>query len=112
MKNVMLTILFIMFSLPVFAWQNVNQLQGYNYKFVSGTGVVTIKSGSGILHTVTVEGGTSGTIDLFDSTTASGTTFSSFTATNTPQTYTYDVAFSSGVTVNTGASLRILFSYL
>ena len=73
----------------------------------------TIKTGPGYLRSITVLGGTMGQIDVYDNTAGSGTkvipTFTppaSFCA-----TLTFNVPFSIGLTIVTGAATVVQVSY-
>lgn len=70
----------------------------------------TIKTGAGVLHSITVEGGTAGTITVYDNTAASGTKLADFSSTNALATYLLDVAFATGLTVVTSAATSLTVS--
>ena len=75
-----------------------------NNATVISTATTTVcKTGAGLLHTITVTGGTAGTIVVYDNTAASGT-IPSFSSTNALATYTFNVSFSIGLTVVTSAA--------
>lgn len=112
MKNLLITLLILVYCSPAFAWQNLTQSEPYKYGFASSVTVNTIKTGSGILHTLTVQGGTTSTIDIYDSRSAGGNVISSFTTTNALATYYFDVGFASGCTVVTpSGALKYTVSY-
>lgn len=71
----------------------------------------TIATGAGLLHTVTVQGGTTGTIIIYDGPAAGGLIIASFDTTNTAATYTFDVGFSIGLVVVTSAATKLTVSY-
>lgn len=100
-------------GIPAYAgFQQPNQDQPYYYFFASGATVNRVKSGYGVLHSITVEGGTTSPIDIYDSISGTGTLIASFTTTNTLQTYPLDVQFTSGCTVVTNNnSLKYTVSY-
>lgn len=114
MKKLLLSFIFLILAVPVYAgFQEVPVNQPFLYKFVSGSTATTVKTGSGILHTLTVTGGTTSTIDIYDGTPIAATLMYSFTTTNALQTYTFDVAFNSGCTVITSSGLlKYTASYL
>lgn len=114
MRYIILFFLLFVASIPAWAgFQDYPINQPYLYKFSSSTTVNTVKSSAGILHTLTVEGGTTGTIDIFDgSTSGASPSIASFTTTNALTTYTFDVGFSSGCTVITTGALKYTVSYL
>lgn len=81
----------------------------------TGTYIVTaattvLATGPGTLHTVTVTGGTAGTIIIYDNTAASGRILASIGSTNALATYTFDVAFSIGCTIITSAATALTVS--
>ena len=95
-------------------FQNYNVNQPYLYKYASAaTTISTIKVGAGILHTLTIEGGTSSVVNIYDgSIPVSGAQIAGFTSTNALATYTFDVGFSSGCTVQSSGALQYTVSYL
>ena len=66
-----------------------------------------MKSGTGVLHTLVVQGGVAGTIIGYDNTTASGTIVFSFDSTNALNTYTFDEEFVNGLTIVTSAATKL-----
>jgi len=86
---------------------------GYSYNHQSANGTVTIKSGAGTLHTVTINtAGTADTVTLYDSTTGTGTVIAVI-GSATEISIIYDIAFSTGLTaVITGTTAPdVTFSY-
>ncbi len=113
MKRIFLIMFLILgISFPVFAFQEGTFGQIWNYKAISTQTTTVVKSGSGILHNLTVTGGTAGTIIVYNDTAASNNIIASFSSTNAPNNYPFDVAFSSGCTVITGGATNITVSYL
>lgn len=71
---------------------------GYVYNHQSANGTTTIKSGSGTLHSVTVNNaGTTDTITLYDNTAGSGTVIAVI-GSSSEATFMYDIAFTTGLT--------------
>lgn len=114
MKKIILSILFLAIAIPAYAsFQDTAPFQTYNYKAISTQTTTIIKSGPGILHNITVTGGTTGTIIVYNNTVAStDTVIGSFSTTNTPNNYPFDVSFASGCTVVTGAATNLTVTYL
>lgn len=83
---------------------------GHTSTYISTATTTTIKTGAGILHTITVNGGTAGTVIVYDNTAGSGTIIASFDSTNALATYTLNVAFTTGLTIVTGAATKITVS--
>ena len=127
MKKLLVSICVLLFSTPAFAQFNIPTAPtGYKYFYNNQASTVLIKSGRGILHNITMEGGQSGFVTLYDSGTATGPVSSSgitvgiaqgplignFDTTNALFTYTYDISFASGLTVVTTNQTKMTFSYL
>lgn len=114
MKNIIIA-LFILFGLCVTSNAQINSISPssqYQYKYISSSGTTVIKSSSGVLHNIVVNGGSAGTLEIFDNTIGSGPIISNFDSTNSIAAYPYDIVFSSGCTVVTGANTKITVSYL
>lgn len=79
--------------------------------YISTGTTTTVATGSGLLHTITVQGGTTGTIIIYDGPAANNLIIASFDTTNTPATYTFDVEFSVGLVVVTSAATKLTVSY-
>lgn len=88
--------------------------QQFIYQAISTATTTTLKSGAGFVHTLSIIGGTAGSIVVYDSTTGSGTTIlPSFTpgSVSVPATITLDSKFSNGLTIVTGAATVLHVSY-
>lgn len=85
--------------------------QRFSYTYISTATTTTVKSGAGFLHSITVNGGTAGTIIIYDNTAGSGTIIASFDSTNALATYTFNVSFGTGLTIVTSAATKITVSY-
>jgi hypothetical protein len=81
-----------------------------NATYISTATTTVCKTGAGLLHTLTVTGGTAGTIIGYDNTAASGTILFSFDSTNALATYTFNVSFAIGLTVVTAAATKCTIS--
>ena len=78
-----------------------NNSNAYAFANIVNNVTTTVKSNFGILHSVTVNTlGTTPTIQLWDSQTASGTKIGFITPT-APGTFTFDAVFNNGLTVVT-----------
>lgn len=76
----------------------------YNYQNITGDTTTFVKSGPGVLHTITFNAPTAGeVITLYDNTAASGNKIGTITIPTTVinTTLTYDVAFWVGLTIVT-----------
>jgi hypothetical protein len=85
--------------------------QRFSTTYISTATTTTVKSGSGLLHTIVVNGGTAGTIIVYDNTAGSGTIIASFDSTNALATYTFNCTFATGLTVVTGAATKVTVNY-
>ena len=81
-----------------------------NGTYISTATTTVVKTGAGLLHTIVVQGGTTGTIIGYDNTAASGTILFSFDTTVALATYTFDVSFAVGLTVVTSAATKLTVS--
>ena len=84
--------------------------QRNNATYISTATTTVVKTGAGLLHTIVVQGGTTGTIIGYDNTAASGTILFSFDTTVALATYTFDVSFAVGLTVVTSAATKLTVS--
>jgi hypothetical protein len=79
--------------------------------YISTAATTVVRSKPGKLHTVTVTGGTAGTIIGYDNASAaSGDEVFSFDSTNALQTYTFDVDLNLGLTVITSLATKLTIS--
>jgi len=85
--------------------------QRFSNTYISTATTTTPKNAPGFLHTITVNGGTAGTIIVYDNTAGSGTIIASFDSTNAIATYTFDVAFGTGLTIVTGGNTKLSVSW-
>jgi hypothetical protein len=85
--------------------------QQMSYQAVSTATTTTVKSGSGLLHSIIVTGGTAGTIVIYDNTAGSGTVIASFDSTNALETYVFNCKFSTGLTIVTGSATKVTAIY-
>ena len=81
-----------------------------NATYISTATTTVVKTGAGLLHTIVVQGGTTGTIIGYDNTAAGGTILFSFDTTVALATYTFDVSFAIGLTVVTSANTKLTVS--
>lgn len=76
----------------------VNQV--FSYQALTSLVTVLVKSGAGFLHSLVVGNMSGPTIEIYDSLTASGTLIGRINANCPAQTYIFDVAFTTGLTLN------------
>jgi hypothetical protein len=86
-----------------------------NYSHQNALGTTTVKSGSGLLHSLTIntKGATSNIATLYDNTSGSGTVIAVVDLTSQIQTLLFDVGFNTGLTVviSGGTNGDITISY-
>lgn len=83
----------------------------YNYRNITTATTTTVKSTSGFLHAITVNTTAAGTIIIYDNTSAAAPIIGTLKASVGENTYTYNVAFSTGLTIVTAAASDITVSY-
>lgn len=87
---------------------------GFTYRRISTATNTQIKATAGTLHTVTINGGTTGTVTIVDTTAANcsgGTTLALVAAVTTPLTLTYDAATLNGLCVTTAAATDLTVTF-
>lgn len=86
---------------------NTGVLGGWNYTPITSQTTTVVKSGEGILHTITFNKPTATTVvTVYDNTSAAGTKIGTITvpASPLPVTLTFDAHFRIGLTVVTGTA--------
>lgn len=94
-------------------WGNNIGFQGMRWTSVGTATTTVIKNSSCYLHLITVTGGSAGTIALY----ASGTTVgaplvTTWSSTNSPASYLFDINLTSGCTVVTSANTNLVVAWL
>lgn len=74
---------------------------GNSYSHIATSTTTTVKSGAGVLHTITINalGTVASAITIYDSATATGTVIAVINSLSISGTLTYDVAFTTGLTI-------------
>lgn len=85
--------------------------QRFSATYISTATTTTVKSGAGFLHRLVVNGGTTGTIIIYDNTAGSGTIIASFDTTNAIQSLEFNVTFATGLTIVTSAATKITVAW-
>lgn len=88
-----------------------NKPFGNNPTYISTATTTVVKTGSGVIGSVTVTGGAAGTIVIYDNTAASGTIIASFDSTAALATYLRDKTFTTGLTIVTSAATKITVAW-
>ena len=79
--------------------------------YISTATTTLVKTGGGYLNRITIEGGTLGTVIVYDNTVASGAILASFDVTTPVGSYPIEAAFTVGCTVVTGAATKLTVSF-
>lgn len=82
-----------------------------NYAYISTAATTVVKASAGFLHSIVVNGGTAGTIVVYDNPSGTGTIIASFDSTSALAAYLFDVQFTTGLTIVTGAATKVTVSY-
>lgn len=85
--------------------------QRFSYSNITSATTTTVKSGSGFLHAINVNSTAAGTITIYDNTAGSGTKIGTLKSSIAESTYIFNVSFSTGLTIVTGAASDITVSY-
>ena len=116
MKKIILLLMIgagLLWALPSHAeWGNNIGTQGLKYASISTATTTVIKSAFCFIHTLTVTGGTAGTISLYANQAASTPVVAYWSSTNNPNSYLLDINAASGCTVVTSAATDLTISYL
>ena len=80
---------------------NTKVIQSFTGTNVSGNSTVTLKNGSGLLHSVSInsKGASANTCKIYDNTSGGGNLIANIDTTSSLNTLTYDATFSTGLTV-------------
>lgn len=82
----------------------------YIYRNITAGATTVVKTGAGILKSITVNTTAAGTIGIFDAVTATNP-IGTLKASVGENTYEYNVGFGTGLTIVTGAASDITVSY-
>jgi len=85
--------------------------KSYSFQQIGTATTTTVKSGAGIVHTITINSGTAGAVTVYDNTAGSGTIIFKVDSTATWGTFTLDAAFSTGLTVVTATAVNVTVTY-
>lgn len=82
------------------------------HKNITTATTTVVKSGTGVLHSITVNTTTAFAITVYDNTAASGTKIATIAASPAiGSTFLYDVSFNTGLTIVTAGASDITVSY-
>jgi len=80
--------------------------------YIATATTTLVKTGAGVLHTITIGETAAGAITIYDNTTATGTIIAVLKSSIVEGTYVFDREFSAGLTIVTAAASKIHVSYL
>lgn len=84
----------------------------YQASNIAASGTNTVKSGTGVLHAITINTTVASTITIYDSLTGTGTKIGTIAASPAiGSTFLFDVAFTTGLTIVTAGNSDITVSY-
>lgn len=86
-------------------------MQAFNYNNISSATTTVVKTGTGMLHGITVNTTAAGAITVYDNTAGSGTKIATLKASVAENHYRFDVAFTTGLTIVTAAASDITVSF-
>lgn len=87
----------------------------FSYVVLNGLSATVVKSGVGMLHSITFNNpGSSWEVDMYDNTSTAATSLGTIRSTVAPTTLVYDVSFSVGLTIDgvkgtTGGDITIAY---
>lgn len=86
---------------------------GYAFDNITTSATTLVKTGAGVLHSITVntKGTVASTVVAYDNTAGSGTKIGTVDSLNLSGTFTFDAAFSTGLTIVTTGAPDITVSY-
>lgn len=83
----------------------------YNYLHIPTATTTTVKTGTGVLHSITVGAKGLGAYVVYDNTAGSGTKIADNLGSTVETTDVYDVAFTTGLTIVTAGASKLTVTY-
>lgn len=83
----------------------------FSSQYISTATTTTVKSGHGVLHSISITETAAATITVYDNTAGSGTVLAVFKASVAEQTFVLDVAFNTGLTIVTAGASKLTVAY-
>lgn len=93
-------------------YNRMNTAPKYSFTYISTATTTVVKSAPGLLSHIVVEGGTAGTIVIYNNTAASGAIVASFDSTNALKEYPLPAECTIGITVVTSAATKLTVFWL
>lgn len=87
-------------------------LPKYSTAYISTATTTTVKSGAGVLHSITIGETAAGAITIYNNTAGSGTVLLVLKASIAEQTFIFDIDFGTGLTIVTAGASKLQVSYL
>jgi hypothetical protein len=79
--------------------------------YISTADTTVVKTGRGILHTITIGETAAGAITVYDNTAGSGTVLWAAKASIAEQTFTFDLCFDTGLTIVTAGATKLTVTH-
>lgn len=86
-------------------------MKTFHPNYIATQTTTLVKTGRGVLHTITVGETAAGAITVYDNTAGSGTVLAVLKASVAEQTFTFDICFDVGLTIVTAAASKLTVSY-
>ena len=83
----------------------------YQYTYIAGAATTQVFTGSGVLHSITVNTTAAGAISVIDDTSGSTVNVASLKASIAENTYTYDVVMKKGLRIITAGASDITVAW-
>ncbi len=91
--------------------RTLSGVPSFGFSNIATNTTTVVKIGAGHLHSIVINTTAAGTITVYDNTAGSGTKIAILKASVVEGTYLYDCAFSTGLTIVTGAASDITVTY-
>jgi hypothetical protein len=85
--------------------------EAYEKAYISTATTTQVKTGAGVLHAIVVGETAAGAISIIDNTTGSTVNIGTLKASIVEGTYTFDVAFATGLRIITAGASKITVIY-
>lgn len=83
----------------------------YHHNYIATNTTTVVKTGPGVLHTITLGETAAGAITVYDNTAASGTILAVLKASIAEQTFAFDLEFKIGLTIVTAGASKLTVAY-
>lgn len=86
-------------------------MRTYTPRYISTATTTTVKTGAGVLGSIVLGETAAGAITVYDNTAASGTIIAVLKASVVEGTYTFNAAFTTGLTVVTAGASKLTVNF-